>query len=261
MDADTEEKEQNVASNVDKAQHQESQFQGEIEAKVQSYKQKYGEKFDENAFGSYAKAYAMEHGSIDGIDAARFKQENAKETVEAGKDGYSITKERGGYVAHGPDGELFRAKKFAGLADDICAGIKQKQIAENRDTPVCFNTTEKFAEKKKKIFCRAALKNGLVIGEGYSNSPKFWKQMHEDYLKDPNHTEKGWDRLTSQIPDDVLGKKADDLTHKNSNAASLLGQLRKGKNPHLEAPVQTPKTSKMTPEQLQQYQAGTAQTK
>lgn len=261
MDADTEEKGQNAAADVDKAQHQESEFQGEIESKALSYKQKYGEKFDENAFRSYAKAYAMEHGSIDGVDVERFMRENVKETVEAGKDGYSVTKEGGAYVAHGPDGELFRAKKFAELTDDICAGIKQKQIAKNRNTPVCFNTTEKFAEKKKKVFCRSALKNGLVIGEGYSNSPKFWKQMREDYLKDPNHTEKEWDRLTSRIPDDVLGKKADDLTHKNSKVAVLLGQLRKGKNPNLEAPAQSPKTGKMTPEQLQQYQAAKAQTK
>jgi len=260
-----EEKEKEQEQEKRRKEMQETEISNKINVKVQYYKSKYGKNFDESSFRSYADNYFSTYQTLVGIDVKRFLKEKSKD--DGKNDGsryhsngkkYGVNRENGELVSRGSDGTVFRGKNFAELTDKLFTHVKQQQVAEGKNDPVSFKTSGRRTEQDRKIFCRAALKHGLVIGEGYSTNPKFWKQLKSDYLKDPKHTESEWNRLTSNVPSELTGHQQEKGSNVQESTLSLLKNLRKGHNPNLsskESGVVKPHQPKLlTAEQLRELQ-------
>lgn len=221
-------------------------FDDEIKQKVTEMQEQHGDKFNAERFRSAAREYAEKNGNINGINADSFVEKDKDKMSNGQGKSYGLEQADGKFIARGSDGSILEGNSFEEINDKVCADLVQHCKAQGREATIGLYTEN---EEYKKTFSKnALLKHNATIISGWPENKQFWKDLKDDYLKDPNHTLADWEKMTRKIPDDVMSRTPEERDRvKKLNDAELLKAMRRGNNPYLNPqenkPQQPAKTS------------------
>ena len=218
-------------------QHEETMVEDvKIENSVSSMKEKYGDKFNAEGYKQALKEQKEKTGTIEGVNVESFIKDDSKNnsSMDDGKNnGYSIENKDGKFYARGTNGKILQGNSFEDINDKVCEDLAKSCRDKGREAKISFHSD---SEEEKKIFSRnALLKHDITITNGWPQDKEFWKNLKEEYLKNPDHALKDWEKMTRKIPDDVMNRtKEESERNKKLNDADLLKEMRMGRNPNLE---------------------------
>ena len=237
-------------------QHEETMVEDvKIENSVSSMKEKYGNKFDAEGYKQALKEQKEKSGTIEGVTAETFvKDDDSKDAGsmhDGENNGYSLQEKNGKFYAKGTNGKVLEGNNFEEINDKICDDLAKSCKAKGKEATIAYNGDD---EERKKIFSRnAIMKHDITIMDGWSQDKEFWKNLKEEYLKDPDHALKDWERMTRKVPDDVMNRtKEESERNKKLNDTEMLKKMRMGKNPNLENKEDISKTLQKQPQQQTQ---------
>ncbi len=223
-----------------------------ITEKANSLTETYGDHFDKSAYKAAATVYLETHDNLDGFDAQAFikkneddKSKNAKDDQIKNDEGlcFGLEERDGKIISRGSNGVIFEGKSFEEVNDKVCSYMKNDSLSKGKEPKIGFHCND---EDKKEIFSRnAIMKHNVTILAGWPEDQKFWQDLKKEYLSDKSHKPEDWERMTRKIPDDVMQRTPEEKArNKKLNDADIIAQMRKGKNPNLQA---TPAPTEQTP--------------
>lgn len=220
-----------------------------IEQNLHKYLRQYNNNFDTVAYTKNALEHLKTNASLDSLDASNFinKDNNNNDKNDKSDNMYNnnirLIEDDGKFVAVGPDGTIIDGKSFEETNDKVCQLLAQRSKAEGKEPIIYYHSKD---PDKLKIFSKnAIMKFGITIRDGYSDDPKFWQSLKNEYLNDEKHSLQDWERMTRLIPDSVMQRTDEEkkrnqqlikeLANKktNNDRSNFLKQLRNGHNPNL----------------------------
>ena len=142
--------------------------------------------------------------------------------------------EDGSYTAIGNKGEKIQAKSFEELNDLAIKTLKDNCLKEKSEPILGIHSSE---VNKREVFVRSGiLKHNITIAEDsdFPTDQTFWKNLKEEYFKNPNHKLSDWVKMTRFMPDDLLQRNNEEKKLKEDIFKSeQIKKLRQGSNPNL----------------------------
>lgn len=117
---------------------------------------------------------------------------------------YTATNTLDGSMHEAPTAyELFKKNHDKMVAPDKNGKIRN---ADNNYGSMLVLRTER-PESIRQDWARSAIEHNLILlGECYPKDKKFWQSFKAEYLKDKNHSAENWEKLTADIPDEIMGR-------------------------------------------------------
>ncbi len=170
-------------------------------ALLKQHSKEQNKKFDEDGFRAAATVYLQSHDTLAGFDTSAYLLKK-EDTYGTPGYGFKLKEENGQIIAIGTDGTVIRGNSFEEINDKVCQNFKQKSIAEGKEPKIGFNSSD---PQKQQIFAHdAIIKHHMTISKGGPQDPQFWQNLKQEFLADKNNTPELWERLTRNIPDDIM---------------------------------------------------------
>ena len=122
-----------------------------------------------------------------------------------------------------------KGENFYDLNLKIAAQFKIDFDKEGKVGTVGFECPSK-NPKEMEDFAKAFINSGVRVSGDIPQDPKFWQQFRQEYLSDSKHSAQEWDKLTSNLPDELIGRPKTN-TQSNSATANPLNKSKPQNQP------------------------------
>lgn len=200
-----------------------------IENKLHEYLHQYNNKFDSIAYTKIALGLLETNASLEQLNVSEFinKDNNNNGKIDSiynnNNKCFHLIKDGENFVAVGADGTILDGKNFEEINDKVCQQFIQIAKTKGKECLVGFYSKD---PDKLKIFSKnAIIKFGITIYEGYSDDPKFWQSLKNEYLNDKKHSLQDWERITRLIPDNIM-QRTDEEKKRNQQLIKELADKK-----------------------------------
>lgn len=189
----------------------------DIQSKISELSLTQGNNFDKEKF--YEDAQKLKDNKTSSLDSLDIGKYTSSQKDDQNKNSLSFTcsRQNGVYSALGSDGTVLQGKDNYDLNLQIAARFKADFDKEGKVGTVGFECKNK-DPKEMEDFAKAFINSGVRVSGDIPQDPKFWQQFKNEYLSDPKHSTQEWDKLTANLPGELLGRsQTNEKTNPQSN--------------------------------------------
>lgn len=216
------------------------------------------ENFDREKYERDATLILDTNGSLSMLNSESYTRppEDSFGNTKGKRPPTTVKQKDGSYFFTDYKGKEHQSRDFYEIASQVALQYKELDEKDGKKRQIAYYNKNKDPEKIA-LSAKAFINNGVMISpEGdIPQSPEFWSQFKQEYLQN-NHTEKDWNEITANLPDELLGRPKSDK-NKSKSAGLLISQIRNGVNPNLASNGISPKpkiNQPLNPETLQYTQ-------
>lgn len=205
------------------------------------------QELDNERFMDDAKKIQENGGDLSQLSAQNYGKEKNLQNYAAIIDNgtgiiYACDNKNGQYTAVGSNGQIIQTTTLDDLNQKIA-----KELTNEKSSKAYFSTNQTLNKEWSESFTKNFIKEGIMVEGDIPESPQFWQELKQEYLRDGNTSAQDWNQVTQNIPDEKLGKE----NTETMSTGKFLHNLRNGINLKLTPPQ---KAASKTPTQVNQAQ-------
>lgn len=205
------------------------------------------QELDNDRFMEDAKKMQENGGDLSQLSAQNYGKEKSMQDYAATIDNgagviYACDNKNGQYTAVGSNGQIIQTTSLDDLNQKIA-----KELTNEKSAKAHFTANQALDKEWSESFAKNFIKEGIMVEGDIPESPQFWQELKQEYLREGNTSAKDWNQVTQNIPDEKLGKE----NTETMSTGKFLHNLRNGVNLKLTPPQ---KSASRTPTQVNQAQ-------
>ena len=185
------------------------------------FKNKLKEKFNEEKFNQDVKAGKK----VSFEDVNDYGKEEDEEIFNTHGVSFKGGFKNGEYMAVGSNGHVIKSKNLDDFNRKLAQVFKVHAMRNGKEA-ICRLRLGKGTRNKKEAseaFARNFINAGVVVMGDVPRSPRFWREMKQNFLAKEGNTLDDWNRLTRFVPKEYMRKENSIQHPKNTNRARTIG--------------------------------------